>query len=391
MFTLIENGEIYSPKPIGKSSVFLADGHIQKIGEVDRRKFESLDVEVEVIDAKGCFVVPGLIDPHQHLLGGSGESGFASQTPELSAGEIVKAGITSVVGCLGVDTTMKTMPGLLGKVKGLKEEGLSAYMWTGGYNVPPTTITGTPRNDIMFIEEIIGVGEIAVSDERSTDPTIQELARLSNDVYVGGMLSKKAGVSHFHVGERDEGLQLIIKLMDDFRPPPETIYATHIQRSEKLMGEAAELSKRGCFVDIDTVDEDLEKQLKMFIEKGGDLKQLTISSDASITGPSNVFSQIRECILKHKFPMEQILTLASANAAKVLKLGAKGRLAEGNSADILIVKNESLEIRDVISSGKRLMKNGSLSFKEAFLKDSSRVIILEGEKAEKKRSTGTKA
>jgi beta-aspartyl-dipeptidase (metallo-type) len=61
-----------------------------------------------------------------------------------------------VVGCLGVDTTMKTMAGLLAKAKGLKEEGLSAFLWTGGYDVPPTNIIGTPRNDIMFIEEIIG-------------------------------------------------------------------------------------------------------------------------------------------------------------------------------------------------------------------------------------------
>ena len=391
MLTLIENGEVFSPKAVGKASVLLAGAKILKIGSVDRENAKRLDEELVVIDAAGCCVAPGLIDPHQHLLGGSGESGFSSQTPELSAGEIAKAGITTVVGCLGVDTTMKTMPGLLGKVKGLEEEELSAYMWTGGYNVPPTTITGSVRNDIMFIKEIVGVGEVAISDERSTDPTIQELARLSNDAYVGGMLGKKAGVTHFHVGERDTRLQLVKKLMDDFKPPPDTIYATHIQRSEKLLEEAVELAERGCTVDIDMVDKDLEKQLALYIKKGGNLDQLTISSDSSITGPSNVFDQIRECILKHKRPIAQMLALATSNTARVLKLESKGRLEEGLSADVLIAENRTLEIREVISRGRRLVIDGKLAFTETFLKDSSRTIILEGEKAEKEKTTGMKA
>jgi beta-aspartyl-dipeptidase (metallo-type) len=57
-----------------------------------------------VIDASGCVVTPGFIDPYQHLLGGSGEEGFSSQTPEISVSEIIAAGITTVVGCLGVET-----------------------------------------------------------------------------------------------------------------------------------------------------------------------------------------------------------------------------------------------------------------------------------------------
>ena len=66
-------------------------------------------------------MVPGLIDPHIHLLGGSGETGFSTQTPEFFISEIVRFGVTTVVGTLGVDTTMKTMAGLLAKVKALTE------------------------------------------------------------------------------------------------------------------------------------------------------------------------------------------------------------------------------------------------------------------------------
>src|SRR5215213_9136874 len=266
MLKLIENGEIYAPEPLGKGSVLLAQNIILKVGQISRRAVESLGVECKFIDAKDCFVTPGFIDPHQHLLGGSGEAGFSTQTPEINAAEIISAGITTVVGCLGVDTTMKTMAGLLARAKALKEEGLTAFVWSGGYNVPPTTITGTIRDDIMFIEEVIGAGEIAISDERSTDPTSQELSRLVNDAYVGGLLSKKAGVTHFHVGEAESRLKLLHQLIDEFHTPPQCIYASHVERNKKLMRDAITLTRSGCFVDLDTAGEDVSEYICFYFD-----------------------------------------------------------------------------------------------------------------------------
>lgn len=83
MFTLIENGEVYGPDALGVTSVLLADSKICKVGKIDTKALDQLDLPLEVIDAKGCVVTPGFIDPHQHLLGGSGEEGFSSQTPEM--------------------------------------------------------------------------------------------------------------------------------------------------------------------------------------------------------------------------------------------------------------------------------------------------------------------
>src|SRR3954464_4560027 len=166
MFLLIENAEVYDPEPLGRRSVLVVDEKIQRVGRVDRAALERVGVEVEVVDAEGCLALPGFIDPHEHLLGGSGEGSLALQTPMLFPREILRAGITSVVGTLGVDTTMKTIAGLLARVKTLREEGLSAWMWSGGYNVPPTTVMGTIREDMLFVDEVIGAGEVAISDER---------------------------------------------------------------------------------------------------------------------------------------------------------------------------------------------------------------------------------
>src|SRR4051812_5032512 len=179
MMLLIRGGDLYDPAPRGRADALTAGGAVLKVGEVDRKALDKLGVEYEAIDAAGRVVAPGLIDPHEHLLGGSGEGGFSAQTPEIRAGEILLGGITTVVGTLGVDTTMKNMPGLVGRAKALREQGLTAFVWSGGYDVPPRTLTKSVRDDVLFVAEVIGAGEIAVSDERSLDPSPRELARLA--------------------------------------------------------------------------------------------------------------------------------------------------------------------------------------------------------------------
>src|SRR4051812_596651 len=98
MISLIEGGDIFAPEPRGAHSILIANGTIEKIGNVNRRALDSLGCEYEVLEANDCNIVPGIIDPHQHLLGGSGEGSLALQTPMLFLTEIVRSGITTVVG-----------------------------------------------------------------------------------------------------------------------------------------------------------------------------------------------------------------------------------------------------------------------------------------------------
>ncbi|HEX8694629.1 MAG TPA: amidohydrolase family protein [Longimicrobium sp.] len=380
MLTLIENGEVYGPEPLGKRSVLLTDGRIAKVGEVDREAVEALDVECRVIDASGCIVAPGLIDPHIHLLGGSGESGFSTQTPEFFIGEIVRFGITTVVGVLGVDTTMKTMAGLLAKVKALKEDGLNAFAWTGGYNVPPTSIMESVRDDIMFIEEVLGAGEVAISDHRGLDPSPRELARIAADCHVGGMLSRKAGLLHLHVGEGEGRLKPLREALDGFSVEPGWFYPTHVARSEELMEEAADLAKKGMPVDIDVVEEDLPKWLRFYLDHGGPPERLTVSSDASVTSPRVLWEQVRSCIRDHCFPPEQVLALVTRNTAQILRLKNKGQLGKGMMGDVLVLEEDSLEIVHVFSNGIPMVRDGDLVREESFLEDSNREIRLKGRK-----------
>ena len=273
------------------------------------------------------------------------------------------------------------MRGLLAKVKGLREQGLNAFLWTGGYDVPPSTIMNTVREDIMFIDEVIGAGEVAISDLRGMDPPVHELARVATHCYVGGMLARKAGLTHFHVGESDQRLAPLRELLEGYNVEPSWLYATHIERTAALMEEAIELAGRGMAVDIDTVAEDLPKWLRFYLDHGGDPEQLTVSSDAAINSPRVLYEQIRECITEHGFPMEQVLSLVTRNTARILKLHDKGVLEKGRMGDIVLLERGSLEIVHVLSNGKFMMRDGALAVQEHFLEESPREIHLVGGKA----------
>lgn len=381
MLTLIEGGRVYAPEPCGVRQVLLADGHIGKVGDIDRGALERLGAEYEVIDARGCIVAPALVDPHVHLLGGSGETGFSTQTPEFFISELVENGVTTVVGTLGVDTTMKTMAGLLAKVKALKEHGLNAFCWTGGYDLPPASILGSVRDDILFIEEVIGAGEIAVSDTRGLPHDPRELARVAVHAHVGGMLAHKAGLVHVHVGEADSRLDPVVRVLDEFDVEADWFYPTHVERSEKLMGQAISLAQKGGMpVDVDVVELDLHRWVTYWRDHGGPPHLLTASSDASINRPA-VMQQLRDCVLNHGFALEQVLPIATRNTARILKLREKGELRKGYAGDILLLEEGSLEIVHVLSHGQFVVRDGRVVEQEAWLKDSDRRIRLNGEKA----------
>ena len=381
MLTLIENGDVYAPEPRGRQGVLLVDSKIGLVGPVNRRAVEQLGCEFTVVDASGCIVTPGFIDPHSHLLGGSGDDGLSTQTPMIMLSEIVPAGITTVVGVLGVDTTMKTMAGLLARVKGLKEEGITAYMWTGGYNVPPTTVMRSIREDMLFIDEALGAGEVAIADHRGLCPQAPELAKLVLDTHVGGLLSGKAGRTHFHVGEHPMRLKRLHELLEgDFAIEAEMLYPTHIERTEALMDEAIELTKAGSFVDIDTVEGDLARWVRYYLDHGGDPAKLTVSSDSGASSPMGLYEQVCESVVRHRIPLERMLPLVTSNTAAALKLSAKGALAPGKDGDIVVLREGSLDVVHVFARGQQLLDDGRLVRRERFLETTTRKIELKGTK-----------
>lgn len=174
MIKIIKGCDVYNPEHLGVKDILIIKDTIAAIDDsIDVP--QNFPVDVEIIDGRNKVAIPGLIDSHVHIAGGGGEGGFSTRTPEIELTDITTSGITTVVGCLGTDGVTRNMENLLAKSRALQDEGITTYIYTGCYRVPTVTITGSIMKDIINIDKIIGVGEIAISDHRSSQPTVEEL------------------------------------------------------------------------------------------------------------------------------------------------------------------------------------------------------------------------
>ena len=105
MITVIKNINVYAPKALGKKNVVIAGDKFE--GVYDELSIPDDFININIIDGSGKIMLPGFIDAHIHLIGGGGEGGFTTRTPELRFTDISSAGITTVVGCLGTDNVCR--------------------------------------------------------------------------------------------------------------------------------------------------------------------------------------------------------------------------------------------------------------------------------------------
>lgn len=380
--TIITGGEIYSPDKTGNRDILAIGEKIIRLGPAKESDLREIGLEVQSIDASDCFVFPGFIDPHEHIIGGSGERGFASRSPQITLPEIIEGGITTVVGCIGTDIYSRNMQALLAQAREFNEEGITTYLYSGGYAVPPATLTGNIRTDMYLIPEIIGAGEMAISDYRGSQPSTGEIARIVADCYVGAVLTGKCGITHFHMGDGEKGFDPILDLIEKHDVVKESLYPTHVNRNDRLLRKAAELTQSGFNFDLDTTDEKLTEELKKFIAWGGDLKRITISTDASHTSPKTMWQELVKLHKELGWEWEKILPLVTTNTARVLKFHKKGRIAKDFDADFTLVEKKTLRIKHVIARGKIFLRDFKFVPELKCMSHSNRKIELHGQQKE---------
>ena len=373
MLTLIEGAEIHSPAPLGQQDLLVADGRIAWLG---KGLTVPPDWPLVRVDGRGRYLVPGLVDPLAHITGGGGEGGFAFRTPELAAREALSAGVTTLVAALGTDSLTRTQAQVLGKVREFRAAGVSAYMYTGSYHLPVKTLTGRVESDIMLIPEVLGVGELAISDHRSSAPTHDELARLVSEARVAGLLAGKSGVSFFHVGDGRGALAPLRALRDGTDIPLRQLYPTHCNRNPWLFAEAIDWGRAGGWVDLTTSSfpellddgEQLAAEaLVALLESDVPADRISFSSDANASLPrfdsegrlielrcgqiASLWQEcVRACALGVSF--EVALGVVTANPARALGLAGKGAIGVGLDADLLLIDLNTLAIQRVMSGGQ---------------------------------------
>jgi beta-aspartyl-dipeptidase (metallo-type) len=368
---LVKNAQVFGPEPMGIQDLLVVAGKIVLIG----KGLEKPPWVKEVLDGEERPLVPGLIDLHVHLLGGGGEAGPASRLPEVTFEELVAAGITTCVGCLGTDDVTRHLEDLLAKARALSIQGLTAYIYTGSYRVPPVTLTGSVRRDLVLIPEVIGVGEMAISDHRSSQPTLEELLKIAADARVGGMLAGKRGLVHLHVGSAPQRLSLLWQAIETTPIPITQFHPTHVNRTPELLEEAARWVKAGGTADLtapsSTLTWELAEAIEALAEADPSWERFTLSSDGGGSMPKfdeagnlvgYASGDVRalwasvQALAQKGFPLEKVLRLVTSNPARILGLPGKGRIALGYDADCLLL-DENLRICATVARGRVLFRS----------------------------------
>ncbi|MBD3852664.1 MAG: beta-aspartyl-peptidase [Acidobacteria bacterium] len=383
--TLIRNGTVFSPEPLGLQDILTAGEHIVAVS--DPGTISTSGIEIDEIDASDLFVLPGMVDSHVHPLGGGGEGGPATRAPEIRIEDIVGSGVTTIIGLLGTDGITRHPTSLMAKARGLENEGITAFIYVGSYELPVQTVTGSVRSDIALLPSVVGAGEIAVSDHRSAQPTFDELARLAAECRVGGMLGGKPGILHLHLGDGERGLELVFRIIRETEIPVTQIIPTHCNRNPKLLDDALRFAAEGGRIDLTAgIGEhapamSVEAALQLVVERGAPLDRISVSSDANgslpvfdddgklvglgVASQHSMLEQLRKIVQGGTLELALATALFTANPASFYGLDRKGRVAPGSDADLLFLDRD-LQLVHVLARGQKAVVDGAVVLRGTF-------------------------
>ncbi len=383
MITLLRNCRLHAPRDMGTKDLLIAGHRIAAIADsLPRSAFPN----VLEVDCQGKVVAPGFIDSHVHILGGGGSNGPITRGPELKLTEFTLNGTTTVVGLLGADGLTRDLMGLLAKARALELEGMSAYILIGAYDLPLPSFTGDLKKDIVLVSNALGIGEVAIADMRSSQPTRQEIIRIGADACIAGRLAGRGGIVNVHIGPGKNGIELLFEAVEQSDLPANTYLPTHCNRNSAVLDQMVRWAKLGGPIDLTTIRVIPEfvtcpDAVKYLLANHVPLECISMSTDGGGVFPhlsgkdgkpgmarweaSALHLEFKD-IVDNGLDLASALHLVTANPARHLRLyPQKGAIAVGSDAD-LVVLNEDLTIDKVIAMGKLMVNQGQAVIRGLF-------------------------
>ena len=378
MFTIIKNGFVYSPEFQGKKNILIC---MDKIISVYKEEDGLLPLNIpcsliHTIDAKKMIDVPGFIDQHMHFLGGGGKHGYASRAGVVEFENIVKFGVTTAISSLGVDSYLKSLSNLLVRSRELESKGLTTHILTGGFQLPLKSITNNIFDDLIYIDKVIGVGEIGIADDFGSQPTVGEIRRIAANTNVVASISEKPGKIIIHLGSGIRGFDLILEVLEKSNLSIQQFILTHINRNEKLLKKAIEFAKLGGIVDITTgISPELglkdsifpHDALQYLLDSSVPIENITLSSDSGgfrsfyeangtninsfLLSSGTLLNTIVKSIQEKKTDLSTVLKTITSNIARIWNLFSKGEIKPNRDADLIIL-DQFFNVQKAICKGK---------------------------------------
>ncbi len=357
--TLLRAASVMVPEALGAQDMLIGGGRILAMG----RDLTTGGLPgVAIRDCPRGIVIPGLVDGHIHVLGGGDGDGPDARRPEIAFRDIVAGGVTTVVGLLGSEIEGKTLPLLLRKVHELRRAGLSAYAYTGAMRLPAPCVTGSVRSDIALIDAVIGA-KSALAERLFPNLDAAAFAALAGELVAARAMTGKAAVLHLHVGRLRDGIGALLDLVDRLDFPRGQAVPTHVNRQpdvSPVFEQAVGFAKAGgvmdvtcCLGPLDNIPSGIDpvEAVMRALDAGVPAGRITLSSDAGVAVPrrGGGFAAVPPAILMRDVARlagqgglgwSGALPFVTTNVARTLGLSAKGRLAPGQDADLVLIDEE---------------------------------------------------
>ena len=248
-------------------------------------------------------------------------------------------------------------------------------------------MTGSVRSDLALLPSILGAGEIAISDHRSSQPTFDELARLAAECRVGGLLGDKPGILHLHLGDGERRLDPVFRVVRETEIPVTQIIPTHCNRNPELLDEAFRFAAEGGRIDLTaSIGDDppamtVATAIQLAVERGAPLDRISVSSDANgslpvfnedgslagldVASQKALLEQLATIVRDGILELPQAAALFTANPARFYRLERKGRVEAGVDADLLLLDSD-FKLVHLVARGRRAVSEGKVVLRGTF-------------------------